>query len=68
MGLKRYKANTIVEKIISKYENQMEAAPIGKRFSECYDLGKLKPTQEYSELYERAKEELTSMGLDYSYL
>lgn len=68
MGLKRDKANTLVKKIISKYENQMKTAPIGKRFSECYDLGKLKPTEEYNKLYDRAKNELTKMGLDYSYL
>ena len=46
----------------------MEAAPIGKKFSECYQLEKLKPTEEYSKLYDRAKDELTRMGLDYSYL
>jgi methylamine--corrinoid protein Co-methyltransferase len=68
MGLKRDKANTIVKKIISKYESQMEAAPVGKKFSECYQLEKLKPTEEYSKLYDRAKDELTRMGLDYSYL
>ncbi len=39
--------------------------PGGKRFDECYDLETVQPVQEYLDLYERCKENLSDMGLDY---
>jgi methylamine--corrinoid protein Co-methyltransferase len=62
----RKDANTIVKKILSKYENNIKDAPLGKKFSECYDLAKVIPTQEYLDLYDEVKEEVSSYGLDYS--
>jgi methylamine--corrinoid protein Co-methyltransferase len=62
----RKDANTIVKKILSKYENNIKDAPLGKKFSECYDLEKVIPTQEYLDLYDEVKEEVSSYGLDYS--
>ena len=65
-GIKRGQANEMVKEILVKYEDQIEEAPIGKRFDECYDLKTVQPTQEYLDLYERCKEVLTGVGLDYS--
>ena len=65
-GMTRKDANTIVKKILSKYENNIKDAPLGKKFSECYDLGKVIPMQEYLDLYDEVKEEVSSYGLDYS--
>jgi hypothetical protein len=62
----RREANELVKKVLVKYENQMDDAPLGKTFSECYDLEKVEPKQEYIELYARIKKEVESMGLDYS--
>jgi len=65
-GIKREQANEMVIKILAKYETQINDAPIGKRFDECYDLKTVQPTQEYLDLYERCKEKLSGLGLDYS--
>jgi methylamine--corrinoid protein Co-methyltransferase len=65
-GMTRKDANTIVKKLLSKYEDSINDAPLGKKFSECYDLEKVLPTQEYLDLYNEVKEEVSSYGLDYS--
>ena len=65
-GINREQANEMVKKILAKYEAQINDAPIGKRFDECYDLKRVQPTQEYLNLYERSKEKLIGVGLDYS--
>lgn len=66
MGMTRRQANDLVKKILSKYENRIKDAPIGKKFSECYDLERVEPTKEYLDLYARVKEIVSSWGLDYS--
>jgi methylamine--corrinoid protein Co-methyltransferase len=65
-GMTRKDANEIVKKLVSKYEKQMDDAPLGKKFSECYDLERVEPTQEYLDLYGKIKKEVQSIGLDYS--
>jgi len=65
-GLTRKDANEIVKKILLKYENQIKDAPLGQKFSECYDLDTVTPTSEYLELYARIKKEVSELGLDYS--
>ena len=67
-GLSRQKADGIVRRLLAEYEPRIDQAPLGRTFAECYDLPRVSPTQEYLELYERAKEELTALGLDYSLL
>ncbi|MFQ6016042.1 MAG: monomethylamine:corrinoid methyltransferase [Anaerolineae bacterium] len=67
-GVTREEANEMVKQVLAQYEAQMDEAPIGKRFDECYDLETLQPTQEYLDLYERVKEKLSRFGLDYSLL
>jgi methylamine--corrinoid protein Co-methyltransferase len=68
MGLGRKEANEIVKRILSRYEARMADAPLGKKFSECYDLARVEPTAEYLALYDRVKLDLESLGLDYSVL
>jgi len=67
-GMKRGQVNEIVKQLLAEYEDQIETAPLGKRFDECYDLTRVQPTQEYLDLYEKCKEKLTRLGLDYSLL
>lgn len=67
-GLTREETNHIVKQILGEYEDQLDTAPIGKRFDECYDMERVQPTQEYLDLYDRCKEKLTEFGLDYSLL
>jgi len=65
-GLTRKDANEIVKKILPKYEKEIKDAPLGKKISECYDLARVEPTQEYLDLYAKVKKEVIEMGLDYS--
>ena len=64
-GVTRKKANEIVKKILGEYESSIPEAPQGKRFDECYDLKTVRPTQEYLDVYDRLKEQLTKFGLEY---
>jgi len=64
-GITRKEANEILKKILRRYESNITEAPKGKRFDECYDLKTIRPTQEYLDLYDRCKEQLTKFGLEY---
>ena len=66
-GIKRAEANELVKKIMSKYENQVPEAPLGKMFQECYDAKKVMPTREYAELYGIVKRELFDLGVPFAY-
>ena len=68
MGMKRKEANVLVKKIVGKYESSIPDAPLGKKFSEIYDLEKVTPLGEYQNMYEAVRKELTKLGLDYSVL
>jgi methylamine--corrinoid protein Co-methyltransferase len=63
----REKANDMLNKVMSKYENHIEAKnpPIGKRFQECNDLITLQPTQEYVDIYNKVKDELSRIGFEF---
>ena len=64
-GITRKAANEIVNKILAEYESNIPDAPQGKRFDECYDLKTVRPTQEYLDVYDRCKEQLSKFGLEY---
>ena len=63
--LDRQKANDIVLRLLEKYESQIETAPTGSRYQECYDAESGKPTEEYVRLYDEVKTELTGMGIPF---
>ncbi|MEW5815603.1 MAG: monomethylamine:corrinoid methyltransferase [Spirochaetota bacterium] len=65
MGMTRKEANGIVKKILSKYENKISQAPLGKTISDCYDMTRVVPNQEYLDLYEQIKKEVIGLGLQY---
>jgi methylamine--corrinoid protein Co-methyltransferase len=67
-AITREQANEIVKQILAQYEAQLDKAPIGKRFDECYNLNILQPSQEYVGLYTEVKEKVSQFGLDYSLL
>jgi hypothetical protein len=68
MGMKRKEANNLVKSLLSRYEKDVPEAPLGKKFSEIYDMQKVTPLPEYLELYESIRRELAELGLDYSLL
>ena len=61
----RKDANQLVKKLLPKYEGQIATPPLGKTISECYDMEHVEPTQEYLDLYEKIKGEVSSYGLKY---
>ena len=63
--MKRDTANEIVKKLLSTYESKIPEAPVGKRFQECFNIDTLEPTNEYVELYEKMKDEMTQYGLKF---
>lgn len=67
-GMTRKEANTLVKKLLKKYEKDIPEAPLGKKFCECYDIERVEPTKEYLDLYADVKEEVGALGLDYSVL
>ena len=61
------KANEIINRLFSTFEEDLPTAPKGKTFPECYDLATLEPTREYSNLYAKTKERLNSdFGIAYA--
>jgi methylamine--corrinoid protein Co-methyltransferase len=66
-GIKRSEANQLVKKIASKYAKQVPEAPLGKMFQECYDVKRVAPSREYTELYADVKRELSDLGVPFPY-
>ena len=64
-GMSAERANTLVNQLLEKYEKEIEQAPIGKRYQECFDLETGKPSDDYLRLYEEAKDELTGLGIPF---
>jgi methylamine--corrinoid protein Co-methyltransferase len=64
--LKRGQANELVARLLEKYESQLEAAPSGSSYLECFDVSTGKAKQDYIDLYGDVKEELAGMGIPFS--
>ena len=64
-GMKTEQANEIVQQLLEKYEREIENAPQGKRYQECYDLKTGKPHEDYVRLYGEVKAELSKMGVPF---
>jgi hypothetical protein len=65
VGLKREDANELVKEIVKKYEANLTSAPLGKNFQECYDVKKVRPREEYVQLFEEIKKELIQLGVPF---
>ncbi len=61
--LTREQANELVIRLLEKYESQIETAPAGSRYQDCFDVTTGKPNDSYVRLYNEVKEELTGMGI-----
>ena len=64
-GMKAGRANEIVMRLLERYEKDIENAPQGKRYQECFDLQTRKPHKDYIRLYNEVKEELAEIGIPY---
>jgi methylamine--corrinoid protein Co-methyltransferase len=65
VGMSRTQGNELAIELLSKYEDKIDDAPIGKKYQDCYDIDTGLPCQEYVDLYGQVKEELRAMGFDF---
>ncbi|MCJ7733681.1 MAG: monomethylamine:corrinoid methyltransferase [Anaerolineales bacterium] len=63
--LSRDKAEEIVQKAYSKYEQDLAQKPYGKHFKDVYDLKTIQPTAEWCQLYDEVKNEAAGWGLSF---
>ena len=66
-GLTREEVNEIALRLLAKYEDQAEDAPLGSSYQECYDPEKAIPTPEHLDMFKRIKDEIAEMGVEYPY-
>lgn len=62
-GMRRSEANEIVNKLLDKYEDNLDNPPKGKRYQDCFDVESMQPSEEYSDLYVDVKEKIKELGL-----
>ncbi|MFW9992490.1 MAG: monomethylamine:corrinoid methyltransferase [Candidatus Odinarchaeota archaeon] len=65
--ISRGDANEMVLALLKTYEENIENAPLGKNFRECYDVRKVKPTEAYNDLYRKTRKELEDLGIPFVY-
>jgi methylamine--corrinoid protein Co-methyltransferase len=63
VGLSRQEASGIINQLLSKYEDQIPTAPLGKKYQECFNVDSSTPSEEYLALYHEVKDEMESLGL-----
>ena len=63
--LSREQVNELVNRLLDKYEAQIDTAPSGSTYQECYDVVAGKPSDDYVRLYDEVKEELVKIGIPF---
>jgi methylamine--corrinoid protein Co-methyltransferase len=61
--LNRQQANKMVNQLLDKYVAQIDTAPSGDRYQDCYDVTSGKPGEAYLKLFDDVKEELVEIGI-----
>jgi methylamine--corrinoid protein Co-methyltransferase len=59
----RKQANDLVKKLLEKYESQIDNAPSGDRYQDCYEVITGRPSTAYVRLVKEVKEDLSRMGI-----
>lgn len=62
-GMTREAANEIAKKLLPRYEEKLGAPDKGLPISECFDLAKQQPKDNYIELFNRVRNELIDLGM-----
>jgi methylamine--corrinoid protein Co-methyltransferase len=65
VGMKRTEANELVKKLLARYMSKIANAPLGKKFQECFDIRRGKPSEEYVKVYGKVKKELGDLGVKF---
>ena len=63
----RSDANELVLTLLKTYEENIDNAPLGKSFRECYDVRRCRPSVEYLDLYRTTRKELEDLGVPFIY-
>jgi methylamine--corrinoid protein Co-methyltransferase len=64
-GLTPEEGNALVLKLLERYEHGFDAPDLGKPFPEVYDVKSIEPTAEWLETYERVKEAVAQLGVEF---
>jgi methylamine--corrinoid protein Co-methyltransferase len=64
-GMQADRANELVNKLLDNYEKEIEQAPAGKRYQECFDIETGEPSDDYQKLYDETKSELANLGIPF---
>ncbi len=67
-GMSRSQANKIAKEILARYGDDIPDAPVGRTFSELYDLERVKALGFYEDMYKQKKKEIEEVGVPYSVL
>lgn len=62
-GISREQANEMIKEFQKHYVPLLDKQPIGKHFTEVYDLKTLKPLPEWQKIYDKVKEDVIRIGL-----
>jgi methylamine---corrinoid protein Co-methyltransferase len=63
LGLSRREADKVVRELVNRYKNDLDKRPVGKHFTEVYDVVTVQPKPEWLAVYEEVKQELRELGL-----
>jgi methylamine--corrinoid protein Co-methyltransferase len=64
-GMGAEQASELVNQLLEKYEKEIDNAPPGKRYQECYYPKTGDPLEDYARLYDDVKDELIKMGIPF---
>jgi hypothetical protein len=64
-GMTRKEANTLVKKLLGKYEGQLDHPPLGKKYEACWDINRQTPNGEYVDFYQNIKKDLSDVGISF---
>jgi len=62
-GMTRKQANKVVKKLLPEYENNLTNAPVGKSYTECFNLNTGQPTDEHVDFVEKIKKKLSALEI-----
>ncbi len=62
-GMTRKEANTIVKKLLDKYERSITNPPFGKKYEECWDIHRKTPNKDYVDLDKKMRREIINLGI-----
>ncbi|MFX0086488.1 MAG: monomethylamine:corrinoid methyltransferase [Candidatus Hodarchaeota archaeon] len=65
--ISRRDVNELVLTLLKTYEENIESAPIGKDFRQCYNIQKVQPSEEYKNLYKETRKDLIDIGIPFIY-